>query len=572
MCLPRTWFWSILFCLSAPATGLGLEDFPDLVDNPALSCSDPSSPVPFYNECYSALRFFNQKGFQTGPRAPQFDFREARDNEDDGENFDLYQVGGVVVHQRSGSDPDYVYVVDTGNSRILGYRSLGICGPGPGGSQGSACTNENDCNGDECIVGDGTQDLGIVLGAELTACCNEDCNIGLDGPASNTSLCLFKFPHVVNRAESWQKVNIEIDSQGNLYVPDAFNNRVLRFNDPLSTDTMGGKGDDIADMVWGQPDFEANKPNRGGGCSNESFNFYTGDGGVVPTQGGVSIEHDAQGNPLWLWVADTFNYRVLRFPLVDRSAANLVVGQDSFTDCVSHCEQNGVDAQRFCNPLNVGVALDNGEGDPELWVLNQDQDLDLDLPFEARFIIFEEDASTSATCTQLPCWKWNRTRTALSGYPNESCVPPPGPLANCRPGLASHGCQFQASGFSFHDPTNAYPNGFVWAAELIADRATLFNNLDDEACDNDVVAVVNSIPNEGASVPGIYIEECSQGDLKPLWEDCDQFPLSDAYDDGLIRPATGAEYRLCQVGSGLGFDDAGNIYVADPIHKWVSRF
>jgi len=72
---------------------LSLEDFPDLVDDLGLMCSAPS-PVPFYGDCYNTLRFFNQEGFQNGSRSAQFDFREARDNEDDGENFDLYQAGG----------------------------------------------------------------------------------------------------------------------------------------------------------------------------------------------------------------------------------------------------------------------------------------------------------------------------------------------------------------------------------------------------------------------------------------------------------------------------------------------
>lgn len=176
----RIGFWIAAFCLTIDSPSRSLENFPDLLDDPGLICSEPS-PVPFYGDCYGTLRFFNQEGFQNGSRSAQFDFREARDNEDDGENFDLYQAGGVIVRQRSG--PDHVYVVDTGNSRILGYRSLGICGPGT--SQGNPCTNNNDCGG-ACIVGNGTQDLGIVIGARFTACCNEDCNIGLDGSQAHS--------------------------------------------------------------------------------------------------------------------------------------------------------------------------------------------------------------------------------------------------------------------------------------------------------------------------------------------------------------------------------------------------
>jgi len=38
------------------------------------------------------------------------------------------------------------------------------------------------------------------------------------------------------------------DAQGNLYVADLNNNRILKFNDPFATDS-------IADDVWGQTNF-----------------------------------------------------------------------------------------------------------------------------------------------------------------------------------------------------------------------------------------------------------------------------------------------------------------------------
>jgi hypothetical protein len=54
---------------------------------------------------------------------------------------------------------------------------------------------------------------------------------------------------------------LAVDNAGNLYAPDAytggFNNRVLEYDTPLTTDT-------VADRVFGQPDFSSNTCNNGG--------------------------------------------------------------------------------------------------------------------------------------------------------------------------------------------------------------------------------------------------------------------------------------------------------------------
>ena len=41
-----------------------------------------------------------------------------------------------------------------------------------------------------------------------------------------------------------------VDSVGNLYVPDPFNNRILRYNQPFNPAGGPGAGDTRADHVW----------------------------------------------------------------------------------------------------------------------------------------------------------------------------------------------------------------------------------------------------------------------------------------------------------------------------------
>src|SRR5579872_1642141 len=100
---------------------------------------------------------------------------------------------------------------------------------------------------------------------------------------------------------------------GNLYVADLGDNRVLRFPAPFANPTRVEP-----DAVYGQPDFATRSPNSGG--ISEHFLY-------APR--GVAL--DAQGN---LWVADTGNNRLLRFPVAvlnaTNPAADLVLGQPDF--------------------------------------------------------------------------------------------------------------------------------------------------------------------------------------------------------------------------------------------------
>ncbi len=105
-----------------------------------------------------------------------------------------------------------------------------------------------------------------------------------------------------------------------LYVADVFNNRILGFKDARNVQS-GQK----ADLVIGEPDFYTGVPNYPGGTA-QSLNASN-----LSFPEGVAV--DGNGD---LWVADTGNGRVLRFPQPfaqtagGMQQANLVIGQTSF--------------------------------------------------------------------------------------------------------------------------------------------------------------------------------------------------------------------------------------------------
>jgi sugar lactone lactonase YvrE len=113
-----------------------------------------------------------------------------------------------------------------------------------------------------------------------------------------------------------------VGTNGRLWVADAFNNRVLWF-DNAATKPNGA----AADGVLGQPNFTSNT------------NSTTQSGMYAPW----SVFVDADGR---LWVSDHQNWRVLRFDnasaVVNGANADGVLGQPNFTSHSSSVTQNGM--------------------------------------------------------------------------------------------------------------------------------------------------------------------------------------------------------------------------------------
>jgi uncharacterized protein (TIGR03437 family) len=196
-----------------------------------------------------------------------------------------------------------LYLVDTGNNRVLDL-------PQQGGSFGAATRvlgqDYFTTNSPNLIEGREFQFSGAIGGNVYS-----DAGIAIDNTTST--------PH--------------------LYVADPYNNRVLGFKD-LRQFQNGAKNK--ADIVLGQKDFTTALVNYPSGSPNSptSSSLYRPVGLLV----------DAQGN---LYVADSFNGRIMRFPApfaytgTAPEPADLVLGQQNFTSTIK-------------DPTNTNMAIPYG--------------------------------------------------------------------------------------------------------------------------------------------------------------------------------------------------------------------
>jgi hypothetical protein len=231
----------------------------------------------------------------------------------------VFNPGGVTV-DRSVS-PGRAYIWDSGNSRILGI-DLSTCYSG-----------ESPCS------------ASIVLGqpsANRHSACNGDSGFQrypMRATAGPNTLCGI-LEDTLSPLENKSYVNMAVSWQGDLFVPDVFNHRVLKYSQPFETDT-------IADSLWGQSTFQGNECNQG------RWGPY---GEPLPEANTLcqpeGVELDFVGN---LWVADSGNNRVLRFPINSESGVisptpDLVIGQPDFTT-----GNYGTDMRQFNRPTAVRV-------------------------------------------------------------------------------------------------------------------------------------------------------------------------------------------------------------------------
>src|SRR5207245_3532000 len=106
---------------------------------------------------------------------------------------------------------------------------------------------------------------------------------------------------------------VAVDAQGNLWVADMGNNRILHFPAAVLNAT-----NPAADFALGQPDLHSASPDHGAAVSASGFNQPT------------ALAFDAQNN---LYVADYLNARVLKFPspVAAISPATVAYGQPNLT-------------------------------------------------------------------------------------------------------------------------------------------------------------------------------------------------------------------------------------------------
>lgn len=193
------------------------------------------------------------------------------------EEKDLF--GPTAIAADTSMSPPALYVADTNNNRVLGWRSAALAG-----------------NGAPADIVIGQRDFNRTLP---------------EGPAGSLSIGLSS------------PVALAVDRQGNLYVADAGNNRILRYKTPFQqTESLKEP-----DMVIGQPNREERAANNGG-VSEKSIALTRG--GALLRSG---LAFDSSGN---LWFSDSGNNRILRYSSTvlqagrNQPAADAVLGQASF--------------------------------------------------------------------------------------------------------------------------------------------------------------------------------------------------------------------------------------------------
>jgi uncharacterized protein (TIGR03437 family) len=193
------------------------------------------------------------------------------------EGREFYTPSGVALD--TSTNPPTLYVSDTGNNRVLGFRSV---------------TSFANGKPADLVLGQANFASTLPQGP------GHPLSTGLSSPSG-----------------------LAVDAQGNVYVVDSGNNRILRFPQPFNQ-----AAPILPDFVIGQTTFASNTSNQGGvSASTLSFTSAT-------TLIQVFITFDPSGN---LWVSDAGNNRVLRFnanllgsPASSGPVADIVLGQSDF--------------------------------------------------------------------------------------------------------------------------------------------------------------------------------------------------------------------------------------------------
>jgi hypothetical protein len=184
-----------------------------------------------------------------------------------------------------------VFVADTSNSRVLEYNTPLNSQSGEPGS------------------GDTTADLVFGQnGSFASNACYNGSNPQNIGGISADSLC--------------GPTGLAVDVVGNLYVVDSGDNRALKYNTPLNSDSgEPGAGDTTADIVFGQDSFTHGECDEGTAPGDIEFLDSEGNATVIGPDslcldqfrlhgivGGVAV--DAGGH---VYLADYYNNRVLEY-------------------------------------------------------------------------------------------------------------------------------------------------------------------------------------------------------------------------------------------------------------------
>jgi sugar lactone lactonase YvrE len=264
-----------------------------------------------------------------------------------------FHLGGVHVDTN-----DRIYVFDSGNNRILGFSKYSLDQPA------------------DIVIGQTNFNSGTSNGD----------NTMYNNPTAAT-LSLIPYPIVNSTLESPRQGQMATDKNNNLYVVDLNNNRVLKYNDPFTTDQ-------IADEVWGQPDFVSRTSHCGADNQTPSNSTFCTEYPTIVNHLSTQVfmagvEIDPSGN---MWVTDTGNNRVLRFPQIKgriSKNADIVIGQSNFT---KYSPRDGFDLSLSKLNKPISIKFDKSNGD--LYIL------DGEFPGQARLLKFSKPFSSGMSANK----------------------------------------------------------------------------------------------------------------------------------------------------------------------------
>jgi uncharacterized protein (TIGR03437 family) len=473
------------------------------------------------------------------------------------QGVEMYSPSGVALDSRDGVV--HLYVSDSRNHRVLAWQdvrsfqsgdvpllvlgqptrqSSGALGIGNKGFNGPLGLAVDPANGNLYVADFGNNRI-LRFPAPFAnlSRVEPDAVYGQPGFGTNNS--------DVSRTSLNKPRALVFDSQGNLWVADSGNHRVLRFN-ASALDVVNPD----ADLVIGQKDFISNAVNRGAtAVSANGFDTPSG------------LAFDAQNN---LYVSDFNNARVLRFnaPIGQDSAAAAVFGQSSF---ITRSVPGQASAQSMAGPF--GLAVDSAGS------------LYVTVPNDNRILVFAGNgASGSAARDLLGQVDFSSTQANPSSFPYAS-----------------------ASTFSAAGDVKLDPDGNLVVADAGNNRVVFFprgsktatkvwgqvdfkSNGANRVKPGSIDAPFKMAIDYSQAPYALYLSDTNNHRIL-VWRDSVQFHTGDAadlvigqpdFDTALPNIDTRASVNPSRTSlsspKGIALDAGGNLYVADSGNNRMLRY